>query len=188
MYDSIFYVPLTTAMLGTDKEGSDDNTGSPRRPSFGKSMSAKNIITAIHPLEAAGKVASTAGKVANAVVNKVGGKTDRKGIDFIFTLEDTVSLNNEKSHGELGKLTVTYEELLSAYKHTITQTCPIGNNGAHLEFRIVFTGTCVCQISSRRPSHAHYLYCFYFIVAFTFDRCAIGRRTRGTGSPSTGKY
>lgn len=146
MYDSIFYVPLTTAMLGTDKEGSDDNTGSPRRPSFGKSMSAKNIITAINPLEAAGKVASTAGKVANAVVNKVGGKTDRKGIDFIFTLEDTVSLNNEKSHGELGKLTVTYEELLSAYKHTITQTRPIGNNGAHLEFRIVFTGTCVCQI------------------------------------------
>lgn len=137
-------MPLTTAMLGTEKEGSDVNTGSPRT-SFAKSMSAKNIITAINPLEAAGKVASTAGKVANAVANKVGGKTDRKGVDFIFTLEDTVSMNNEKSHGELGKLTVTYEELLSAYKHTITQTCPIGNNGAHLEFRIVFTGTCVCQ-------------------------------------------
>lgn len=132
MYDSIFYVPLTTAMLGTEKEGSDDNP----RSSLMKSMSAKKIITAINPLEAAGKVAS-------AVANKVGGKTDRKGVDFIFTLEDTVGMNNEKSHGELGKLTVTYEELLSAYKHTLTQTRPIGNNGAHLEFRIVFTGTCV---------------------------------------------
>ena len=158
-------MPLTTAMLGTEKEGSDVNTGSPRT-SFAKSMSAKNIITAINPLEAAGKVASTAGKVANAVANKVGGKTDRKGVDFIFKLEDTVSMNNEKSHGELGKLTVTYEELLSAYKHTITQTRPIGNNGAHLEFRIVFTGTCVCQIHLVGLS-CSLLYFFHFIVAST---------------------
>ncbi|KAL7526718.1 hypothetical protein ACHAXR_001619, partial [Thalassiosira sp. AJA248-18] len=57
-----------------------------------------------------------------------------------FTLIDGEGANGSKGHGELGTIMVTPETLLKAYKHTITKTSPIGNEGAKLEYMISMSG------------------------------------------------
>ena len=154
MFDSIFQVPLTTAILGTEQSVHGDTSKSKRK----SSMSSK-MITAVNPIDAAGKVVSAGGKVVSAGAGMVtsglalagmASNTDRKGLDFIFTLTDTVGANGTAGLGELGTITVTHEELLNANKHTLTQTRPIGDKGAYLEFRIVFTGMLVYHFRWRQ--------------------------------------
>ena len=57
---------------------------------------------------------------------------------------DTDGTNGTPGHGELGKVTVTHDELIRAYKHAITETRPIGDKGAKLEFRITLSGEFTC--------------------------------------------
>mmetsp|Transcript_17297 Transcript_17297/g.31329 ORF Transcript_17297/g.31329 Transcript_17297/m.31329 type:complete len:754 (-) Transcript_17297:132-2393(-) len=59
---------------------------------------------------------------------------------IVFTLIDGEGANGTTGHGELGKMTVTHESLLRAYKHTMTETRLIGNGGAKLEFRVILSG------------------------------------------------
>mmetsp|Transcript_18541 Transcript_18541/g.38040 ORF Transcript_18541/g.38040 Transcript_18541/m.38040 type:complete len:881 (+) Transcript_18541:225-2867(+) len=59
---------------------------------------------------------------------------------IVFTLIDAEGVDGSKGHGELGSITLTHEALVRAYKHTITETRPIGNQGAKIEFRVVLNG------------------------------------------------
>ena len=158
MYDCTFFVPLTTSMLGTEKKGSLAGSlvgtvkGSTKNMS--SSMSSK-LSKILNPVEAVGMVISAGGMVVSAgagVVSAGAGVVgsglnmamantpDRKGLDYVLTLTDTVGANGVAGLGELGTLTVTHQELLTADKHTLTKTCSIGNKGAMLEFRIILTG------------------------------------------------
>lgn len=67
-------------------------------------------------------------------------KKDRGKNNVTFTMIDGDGANGTKGHGELGKFKVTHEALCEAYKHTITRTSPIGNQGAKLEYMIRLNG------------------------------------------------
>ena len=81
-------------------------------------------------------------------------KDRRRWNDVIFTLIDIDGANGTPGHGVQGTITVTHDELLSAYRHTITETRPIGDGGATLEFRISLNGKLVtlylCTLSRTR--------------------------------------
>lgn len=69
-----------------------------------------------------------------------GREDDAHGNDISFTLIDGGGPNGTATHGELGRMVVTHEELRHAYKHTVTGTRRIGNGGAKLEFRVILSG------------------------------------------------
>ena len=149
MYDCVFHIPLTAAMLQGDKKSEDaavaaaaaaipmspdsvSSNGGARRKrgsvvELGASLTAKAAVGAHSIVGAAHAVIATK-------------RISCKKNDIIFTLMDGDGANGTSGHGELGKMVVTHEELLRTYKHTITQTRPIGDKGAKLEFRIGLLG------------------------------------------------
>lgn len=154
MYGCTFFVPITTAMLGTDKKESlTDLMGSSTKNLKNMSMSSK-IAKILNPVEAAGMVVSTSKMVVSAGAGVVSAGVGAigsgiamatasgpgNGLDYVFTLTDIVGTNGAAGLGDLGTLTVTHAELLEAEKHTLTKTCSIGDKGAMLEFRILLAG------------------------------------------------
>eukprot|EP00584_Thalassiosira_punctigera_P003085 CAMPEP_0172538734 /NCGR_PEP_ID=MMETSP1067-20121228/10062_1 /TAXON_ID=265564 ORGANISM="Thalassiosira punctigera, Strain Tpunct2005C2" /NCGR_SAMPLE_ID=MMETSP1067 /ASSEMBLY_ACC=CAM_ASM_000444 /LENGTH=785 /DNA_ID=CAMNT_0013324287 /DNA_START=93 /DNA_END=2450 /DNA_ORIENTATION=+ len=103
MYDSVFHVPITSAMLKEDLMSACPTNETPTHLSFSK-------------------------------------KDNRNRNDISFILIDGDGTNGTTGHGELGKIMVTHESLLKAYKHTITETRPIGDGGAKLEFQVILSG------------------------------------------------
>lgn len=141
MFDCVFHVPITSAMVRPDSafspRGSGFSSNSDRdediiENKFGGS-SKQSSVASISSLRSS--FASVAGNVTNKSkrVKKINN-------NITFTLTDADGANGTKGHGDLGKMTVTHAELLRAYKHTITETRPIGDGGAKLEFRAFLTG------------------------------------------------
>lgn len=154
MYGCTFFVPITAAMLGTDKKESlTDLMGSSTKNLKNMSMSSK-IAKILNPVEAAGMVVSTSKMVVSAGAGVVSAGVGAigsgiamatasgpgNGLDYVLTLTDIVGTNGAAGLGDLGTLTVTHAELLEAEKHTLTKTCSIGDKGAMLEFRILLVG------------------------------------------------
>jgi len=150
IYGCTFFVPITTAMLGTDKKESlTDLMGSSTKNLKNISMSSK-IAKILNPVEAAGMVVSTSKMVVSAGAGVVSAGVGAiamatatgpsNGLDYVLTLTDIVGTNGAAGLGDLGTLTVTHAELLEAEKHTLTKTCSIGDKGAMLEFRILLAG------------------------------------------------
>ena len=154
IYGCTFFVPITTAMLGTDKKESlTDLMGSSTKNLMNMSMSSK-IAKILNPVEAAGMVVSTSKMVVSAGAGVVSAGVGAigsgiamatatgpgNGLDYVLTLTDIVGTNGAAGLGDLGTLTVTHAELLEAEKHTLTKTCSIGDKGAMLEFRILLAG------------------------------------------------
>jgi hypothetical protein len=161
MYGCTFFVPITTAMLGTDKKGSlTDLMGSSTKNLKNMSMSSK-IAKMMNPVEAAGMVVSTSKMVVSAGAGVVSAGVGAigsaiatgpgNGLDYVFTLTDIVGTNGAAGLGDLGTLTVTHAELLEAEKHTLTKTCSIGDKGAMLEFRILLAGKLLLLLVIQAP-------------------------------------
>jgi hypothetical protein len=133
MFDCVFQVPLTAAMLDMPHARVLETTiSSPRSMLNTAGKSFRSL--------------ANAGKSFRSLDN-VGGSSPSWN-DIVFTLIDTDGVNGTAGHGELGTMTVTHDELIRAYKHTITQTRPIGNKGATLEFRISLSGKFIVSCSA----------------------------------------
>lgn len=123
MYDMAFQVPLTAAMLQlTEQEesslGSTPGSSSRRNQSVSPSTKTKK----------------KSGR------RNIQSNTNTHKNDISFTLIDGEGASGTKTHGELGKIVVTLDELLNAHKHTVTDTRPIGDGGAKMEFRVILSG------------------------------------------------
>lgn len=127
MFDCVFHIPITAEMLGGDRLSSISSPSNGNGNGLGISLPS-SLRTR---LDSSNRKKSQNGDRKSA---------NTKKHDFVFTLVDTDGANGTPGHGELGKMTVTHEELMRAYKHTITETRPIGDNGAKLEFRIALSG------------------------------------------------
>jgi hypothetical protein len=159
MFDCAFHVPLTSAMLGTERQdcsrrrpssspaappapAADDCCGGDGGGGDGDGGSRRRSLLAM------------AGSVSTRMLGSSDSKDRRRWNDVIFTLIDIDGANGTPGHGVLGTITVTHNELLSAYRHTITETRPIGDGGATLEFRISLNGMLVtlylCSLSRTR--------------------------------------
>ncbi|KAL7543424.1 hypothetical protein ACHAXR_012705 [Thalassiosira sp. AJA248-18] len=123
MYDCVFHVPITVAMLKQDialaKSAPSPTAASTENGNGNRLNGLSSSMT------------------LNGAREK---KKANKNNDIVFTLMDTDGANGTTGHGELGKMTITHESLLKAYKHTITETRPIGDRGAKLEYRIRLSG------------------------------------------------
>mmetsp|Transcript_14135 Transcript_14135/g.30160 ORF Transcript_14135/g.30160 Transcript_14135/m.30160 type:complete len:922 (-) Transcript_14135:239-3004(-) len=86
------------------------------------------------------KKKSALGSSMSKSIRKLSEVEKRINNDIEFTLVDTEGANGTAGHGELGTMVVTHEDLLRAYRHTITATRSIGEGGAKLEFRVGLTG------------------------------------------------
>jgi len=146
MYNSVFHVPITSAMI----HGYRKDMGGLR------GISAKNMALAAKKLKPS--FTSSATSPSKLLDNSdCSDNYDRKGVskmpsirrksqsqvaanDITFTLVDTDGANGSSGHGDLGTMTVTHNELLMAYKHTITATRAIGDGGAQLEVRVILSG------------------------------------------------
>jgi len=173
MYDMVFHIPLSAAMLRQDKKSKEEKEeeedavaaaaaafggSTPTSPPSKKSsngMKRGSILAMSTSLATTAgshcaSLATTAGSslvTAGATVAKTTTSLVRRGShcsdnknDITFTLIDSDGANGTPGHGTLGKMVVTHDELLRAYRHTITQTHPIGDKGAKLEFRVILSG------------------------------------------------
>ncbi|KAL3815362.1 hypothetical protein ACHAXA_000749 [Cyclostephanos tholiformis] len=159
MYDCAFHVPLTRAMLGTGRDTEGGVSSSPMSPASTSPPRSRGAIAAAADdcddaggggggsnrrrnslLAMAGSVSTRMLETAGVPSRRANSRDDRRWNDVIFTLIDTDGANGTPGHGELGKVTVTHDELIRAYKHVITETRPIGDKGAKLEFRITLCG------------------------------------------------
>ncbi|KAL9189839.1 hypothetical protein ACHAXT_009514 [Thalassiosira profunda] len=133
MYDCVFHVPLTAPMLRKDCLPSSPNASTKgSASSFSESGGDKRSF-------AMRSMAAASTRVLN--VTGSGSQRPKKARNNItFTLVDGDGANGTKGHGDLGKMTVSYEELVAAYRHTITETRPLGDTGAKLEFRAILSG------------------------------------------------
>eukprot|EP00571_Detonula_confervacea_P006880 CAMPEP_0172318728 /NCGR_PEP_ID=MMETSP1058-20130122/35658_1 /TAXON_ID=83371 /ORGANISM="Detonula confervacea, Strain CCMP 353" /LENGTH=947 /DNA_ID=CAMNT_0013033619 /DNA_START=273 /DNA_END=3116 /DNA_ORIENTATION=+ len=151
MYNCVFHVPITAAMLRQDRK---DPNGALLAASAAMKFKASISSTPKSP-ESNGRVSSTShsNSIKSSFSSMAGGL--QKGASFrrgsgsankenrnniIFTLFDSDGANGTTGRGKLGEMTVSHEELLRAYKHTITATRPIGDGGAQLEFRVILSG------------------------------------------------
>lgn len=73
-------------------------------------------------------------------VSLLGSRNTNAHNNISFTLIDGEGASGTTVHGELGRTVVTHDDLLDAYKHTITETRHIGGNGAKMEFRVILSG------------------------------------------------
>ena len=72
----------------------------------------------------------------------MGGHSTKENVgknNITFTLIDGEAKGTQ-CHGELGKITVTHQSLTKCPKRTMTETRPIGKDGAKLEFRVILSG------------------------------------------------
>jgi len=126
MFDCAFQVPLTWAMHNERSSSSSspknsETNSEPRRASSSSSPS---------PLKSS--LRSLSMRFSKVDTSK------RNGITFI--LIDANGANGTTGHGELGRTTVTHDQLLDAYEHTVTETRVIGDGGVKLEFRVILSG------------------------------------------------
>lgn len=126
MYDCVFHIPISTDMLHQDTMLP---VSSPAIKNDNGSKSLRSPLSAMKAMSMR-TLSPHNGDRMNA--------TNKN--DIVFTLVDTDGANGTPGHGELGRMTVTHEELLRAYKHTITETRAIGDSGAKVEFRIILSG------------------------------------------------
>jgi hypothetical protein len=125
MFDVVFHVPITSAMLEAEEAGAAamqvsqaGPNGSPPKSSPGSKRS-----------------------IRNSVVGMISRSSELKGSNFIeMTLIDGDGANGTKGHGELGTISISRRELMNAQDHTITETRAIGEGGAKLEFKIMLSG------------------------------------------------
>ena len=134
MYDCVFHIPLTAAMLQQDNEKAALEAASAAFSSPPTSP-VSNSNNGGNQRQRRSSLAASMTKFVRKNNNAGNSRND-----IAFTLIDGDGANGTRGNGELGKLIVTHDELLSAYKHTITQTRPIGDKGAKLEFRVMLTG------------------------------------------------
>lgn len=153
MYDSVFHVPLTQAMLHDPSVmaammaacGNSSSASSKRRlhalPSFDEASNKIAELKSHMPNPPAGAMnALRSSMKVGAAKSK---KENKHNNNITFTLIDTDGANGTSGHGEMGKITITHEDLLRAYKHTLTETRPIGDKGAKLEVRVSMKGECL---------------------------------------------
>jgi hypothetical protein len=171
IFDCAFHVPLTSAMLGTERQDcsrrrSGSSPAAPPAPAAddrgggdGDGGSRRRSLLAM-----AGSVST---RVLDLSSLSTPSKDRRRWNDVIFTLIDIDGANGTPGHGVLGMITVTHDELLSAYRHTITETRPIGDGGATLEFRISLNGNLVtlyhCTLSRTRTSTLSLAVCVFIL-------------------------
>lgn len=124
MFDSVFHVPVTAAMLGAGESsspkssvGSLDDGGNKSAMTRAMTISAPSFLK------------------KSSISSCSGGHND-----ITFTLTDADGANGTKGHGVLGSCKVAHGELLGAYRHTITETRELGTGGAKLEFRVIMSG------------------------------------------------
>lgn len=122
MFDAAFQIPITCEMLKEAQAGVSAAQASQSHPS---------------PKSSPNNMGSS---VRNSVIGMLS-KSEKKNTSLIeMTLIDGDSANGNKGHGELGSVHVHFQDLIDARDHTITETRPIGENGARLEYKVILSG------------------------------------------------
>jgi len=137
MYDSVFHVPITAAMV----KGYGEEPAARKRDVIRSSVTNKLKQDPTTRVRRRDSIKSSFSLIKNSMHKKKEGHDDNPNRNsIVFTLIDGEGTNGSDGHGELGKIMVTHESLLKAYHHTITETRPIGMGGAALEFRVILSG------------------------------------------------
>jgi len=125
MFDCAFQVPLTWAMQNERSSSSS----SPKNSETNSESRRPSITTTPSHFKSLRNLSMRFLKVDNSKRN-----------DITFILIDADGANGTTGHGELGRTTVTQDQLLDAYEHTVTETRVIGDGGVKLEFRVILSG------------------------------------------------
>jgi len=148
VYSSAFHIPLTMEMMkeydkDAEEELNDPSSRKQKRRSSSimkksvlksKDMVEKGVQKSVHIMEKGVQ------KSVNIVEKGIPWhRSNSDSNNVVFTLmNDNTSNNNAPS--KLGSFTVTYESLLRARNHTITEVRSIGEDGQRLGFRVVLSG------------------------------------------------
>jgi hypothetical protein len=122
LFDMAFHVPISSEMLDAECDTATV-----------LSQAGANVTS---PESSPSKKKSTRSSLVGMIKS-----SERKDSNFVeMTLIDGDGANGTKGHGELGSIRISQRDLMEAQNHTITETRPIGDDGAKLEFKVILSG------------------------------------------------